>query len=157
MKLRTLIPVLVLLFSPLLLPAQTKADSLKLANTLKDLLNICRTVNVTDPKTKEPGSFYKAAPYMVYRGTDKARAWKSFADYSKQEDKKAVDETCMRINETVNRDLKFRITGYSTEKESEGTWHVLKVTYYDFKSKTFKKAAFAFLKIGDRFGLGDID
>ena len=66
-----------------------------------------------------------------------------------------MDETCLRINETVNRDTAYSITGYITEKESEGTWHVLKVRYT--KEAVAREAAFAFLKIGNRYGLGDID
>ncbi len=32
--------------------------------------------------------FYKAAPYIIYRGSDKKRAWKDFANYSIGEEKK---------------------------------------------------------------------
>ncbi len=133
----------------------TKADSTALAGTLTTLLTICKSVDFGDPKTSELGMFYKAAPYIVYRGDDKKRAWKVFANYSNEEEKKGVDAVCTRINETVNRDSSYKIIKYFTEKESEGTWHILMLSYT--KKGTEKRIAFAFLKIGTRFGLGDID
>jgi hypothetical protein len=133
-----------------------KADSIQVAKTLHELLLICRSVDFADPKVKSLGTFYKAAPYIVYRGDDKARAWKTMSDYTKEYEKKGVDDVCERINRTANQDsVGYRITKYFTEKESEGTWHVLMVNYK--KKGVEKTAAFAFLKIGTRFGLGDID
>ena len=133
----------------------SKTDSTAVAASLKTLLNICKTVDFKDPKTQELGMFYKAAPYIVYRGDDKKRNWKDIADYNKPDEKKGVDETCIRINETVNRDTAYTIIKYFTEKESEGTWHVLIVRYN--KKGTQRDVAFAFLKIRNQFALGDID
>ena len=137
--------------------AQTaKADSLQLAKTFNELLLICRTVDFADPKVSQLGIFYKAAPYVVYRGDDKKRAWKVFADYTKADEKNGVNEVCYKINQTANQDSTgYRIVKYHTETESEGTWHVLLVTYK--KKGVEKRAAYAFLKIGNKFGLGDID
>ncbi|MEO6252643.1 MAG: hypothetical protein ABIO79_05025 [Ferruginibacter sp.] len=135
---------------------KSKADSLELAKTLHNLLRICRSIDFGDPKVVELGYFYKAAPYIVYQGDDKARSWKVFADYTKADEKKGVDEVCERLNQTANQDSAgYRIIEYFTEKESEGTWHVLLVRY---KRKAVEKTtAYAFLKIGNKFGLGDID
>jgi hypothetical protein len=133
-----------------------KADSIQVAKTLHELLLICRTVDFADPKVAKLGTFYKAAPYIVYRGDDKARAWKVMSDYTNVYEKKGVDDVCERINRTANQDSAgYKITKYFTEKESEGTWHILMVSYK--KKGVEKSAAFAFLKIGNRFGLGDID
>lgn len=133
-----------------------KADSIQVAKTLHALLLICRSVDLADPKVRSLGTFYQAAPYIVYRGDDKTRAWKTMSDYAKEYDKKGVDDVCERINRTANQDsVGYKITKYFTEKESEGTWHVLMVSYK--KKGVEKSAAFAFLKIGNRFGLGDID
>jgi hypothetical protein len=119
------------------------------------LLTVCKNVDFANPETVNKGMLYKAAQYIIYRGADKKKAWKTFTDYSKAEDKKRVEEVCMRINGTITPDTDYRIVKYSTEKESEGTWHVLMVRYK--KDGAEKEAAFAFLKIGKRFGLGDID
>lgn len=130
-------------------------DSSKVAARLKELLSICKNVDFGDPKTTELGTFYKAAPYIVYRGKDTRYSWKRVANYNNEDEKKGVDEICLRINRTINRDPGFSITGYSTEKESEGTWHVLKIRY---KNKSVEKTIiFAFLKIEGNFSLGDID
>ena len=133
-----------------------KADSAQVAKTLHELLLICRSVNFADPQVTKLGTFYKAAPYIVYRGDDKARAWKVMSDYTKEYDKKGVDDVCERINRTANQDSSgYKIIKYLTKKESEGTWYILMVSYK--KKGVEKTAAYAFLKIGNKFGLGDID
>lgn len=134
---------------------QKKADSIKVAKTLHELLGICKSVDFSDPKTSTLGTFYKAAPYIIYRGDDQKRNWKDFTNYSNTDEKQRVNEVCERINRTANQDSSFKITKYITETESEGTWHVLMVTYQ--RKGAEKTTAYAFLKIGDRFGLGDID
>jgi hypothetical protein len=157
MKLKYLLLLMILFTAGFNAQAQTnKTDSAQVAKTLHDLLRICRTVNFADPNVTKLGTFYNAAPYIVYRGDDKTRAWKAMSDYANADEKKRVDEVCERINRTANQDSSgYRIVKYITEKESEGTWHVLMVTY---KAKGVeKKAAYAFLKIGNKFGLGDID
>lgn len=157
MKLKFLILVIPAFTLSLIATAQkTKSDSLQVAEILHELLTICRTVNFADPKVAELGTFYKAAPYIVYRGDDKNRAWKVFADYTKADEKKGVDEVCERINRTANQDSSgYKIVKYFTEKESEGTWHVLMITYK--KKNVEKTTAYAFLRIGSKFGLGDVD
>lgn len=133
-----------------------KTDSAQVARTLHELLRICRSVNFADPNVTKLGTFYKAAPYIVYRGDDKSRAWKVMSDYTKEYDKKGVDDICERINRTANQDSSgYKIINYRSEKESEGTWHVLMVSYK--KKGVERTAAYAFLKIGNKFGLGDID
>jgi hypothetical protein len=133
----------------------TQTDSSKAATTLQSLLSICKNVDFADPETTKSGIFYKAAPYIIYRGSDEKRAWKDFANYSNAEEKKGVDAVCTRINESVNRDSNYKIVKYVTEEESEGIWHILMINY--IRNGAEKKAAFAFLKIGNCFGLGDID
>lgn len=156
MKLRLFIPLIIASVSVSFAKAQNvQTDSAAVAAIFKQLLSICKNVDFGDPETTTLGMFYKAAPYVVYRGADKKRAWKTSANYSNPEEKKGVDEVCTRINESVNRDNNYKIIKYSTEKESEGTWHVLMVSYK--KNGVEKKSAFAFLKIVNRFALGDID
>jgi hypothetical protein len=157
MKLKYLQLLLVVLFVNAATQAQpAKSDSVQVVKTLNELLLICRSVDFADPQAIKLGSFYKAAPYIVYRGDDKKRAWKVMSDYTNEYEKKGVDDICERINRTANQDSSgYKIIKYLTEKESEGTWHVLIVSYK--KKGVEKTAAYAFLKIGNRFGLGDID
>ena len=130
-------------------------DSAKVAKTLNELLIICRTVDFADPNTTTLGTFYKAAPYIIYRGDDKKRAWKDYANYKNSDEKEGVDNICYKINNTINKDTNFVITGYETQTESEGVWHILFIEYVKKGEK--KKIAFAFLYVKNRFGLGDID
>lgn len=157
MKSKYLLLLIIAISATFIVKAQaSKTDSAALAKTLHDLLRICRTVDFADPNVTKLGIFYKAAPFIVYRGDDKKRAWKTMSDYNNEYEKKGVDDICERINRTANQDSSgYKIIKYITEKESEGTWHVLMVSY---KKKGLEKtAAYAFLKIGNRFGLGDID
>lgn len=130
-------------------------DSAKVAKTFTELISICKNVDFTDPKSFELGYFYKAAPYVVYRGEDKKRAWKDVANYSNPDEKKGVDYICEKVNQTVNQDNNYKILKYHTETESEGTWYVLIVSY--IRKGVAKESAFAFLKINGQFLLGDID
>ena len=157
MKLKyLLLPVLIFSLTITAKAQTNKTDSTQLAKTLHELLLICRSVNFADPKVTKLGTFYNAAPYIVYRGDDKKRAWKVIADYTNEYEKKGVDDICERINRTANQDSSgYKIIKYFTEKESEGTWHVLMVSYK--KKGVEKTAAYAFLKIGNKFVLGDID
>ena len=132
-----------------------KADSTAIAAVFKSILAACKENDPADPQIKIQGRFYKAAQYIVYRGADKKRAWKDFVNYSNADEKTETDGICKRVNRTAGQDNQYRIIKYITEKESEGTWHVLLVSYTADGEE--KKAAFAFLKIGKRFGLGDID
>lgn len=133
-----------------------KADSLAVTATFKNILAVCKATVPEDPQIKTQGRFYKAAAYIVYRGADKTRAWKDFVQYNNKDEKEETDAICKKVNRTANLEgSNYTITKYFTEKESEGTWHVLIVSYT--AEGIIKKAAFAFLKIGKRFGLGDID
>ena len=96
--------------------AQNKEkDSTAAATTLISLLSVCKNVDFADPNTTKLGTFYKAAPYIIYQGRDKERKWKVFANYSHAEDKKGVDEVCARINQSVTRDSSYQIVKYFTE------------------------------------------
>jgi len=135
--------------------AQLNVDSSACAKVLKEICYLCKNVDFRDPDVTRLGTFYKLAPYIVYRGEDTKRAWKTPANYKNEEEKKGVDEVGLRINNGINQDSAFTINGYRSETEREGTWHVLTINYMR-KGKP-KVAYFAFLKINGKFLLGDID
>jgi hypothetical protein len=130
-----------------------RLDSSACAFVLKQLAITCKKPDVTDPKVQKWGKFYWAAPLILYRGKNKKKEWKEFADYTYPEQKEGVDAVCDHINQTINQDPNFRIIQYYTEDDSEGTWHVLTVTYT--KKGVESKSSFSFLKIGNRIGLGN--
>jgi hypothetical protein len=131
------------------------SDSAKVARTLTELLDVCAKTTPANDNVQANGNFYKAAPYIVYRGEDKKRQWKDISNYAVREERSAVDHICSRINGSVNQDKAYKLTGYQTQVESEGKWHVIMVSYT--KNGKEKEAIFAFLKINGRFALGDID
>ncbi len=147
--------IIVSLLSTTLKAQSTKSDSIVVVKVLKDLLSICKNVDFADPKVSELGTFYKAASFIIYRGEDKKRAWKDFANYTNSAEKKGVDEICYKINQTINQDSSYKILSFHKEKESEGEWNVLMISY--IRKGSPKRIAFAFLKVNNRFGLGDID
>ncbi len=118
MKSNCLLLLFVVFFLHADLKAQTaKADSAQVAKTLHDLLLICRAVDFTDPQVTKLSTFYKAAPYIVYRGDDKSRAWKVMSDYKNEYEKRGVDDIRERINRTANQDSSgYKIIKYLTEK-----------------------------------------
>lgn len=131
------------------------SDSVKTVETFQKILVLCKNVDFTDPQVQSKGTFYKVAPYIIYRGEDKKRAWKDFANYNDSLEKIGVDNVCYRINGSINQASSYTIEKYETENESEGNWHVLQITY--IRKGVQKKASFGFLKIGNQLGLGDID
>lgn len=120
------------------LHAQT--DSAKVAQAFQVLLDACPTDKA------------EAASLIVYRGEKEKRKWKDVCDYSKAEDKERVDDVCANLSEVP---ANYMITEYQTEKESEGTWYVLGITFEENGEQ--QRGYVAFLKIDDQFALGDID
>lgn len=155
MKKYFLITAFIIAFGATVTAQNNITDSLEVVTVLKKLLTECKNVDFTDPQTSSIGTFYKAAPFIIYRGEDKKRAWKDFANYSNEIEKKGVDEVCYKINNTINQDSSYKILKFHKEKESEGEWNVLIISY--LRKGKQKEVAFAFLKVNNRFGLGDID
>ena len=147
--------VVLFLFMNNMLVAQTKAkDSASAAKILKTLSHMIRLVNLHDTGSILKGKLDKVAPYIIYRGKDKKRNWKTFCVPANKEDRERIIEICRKINHLINLDSVYTIVKYHTKKESEGIWHALDITYHKMGEE--KKIIFAFLKIGKRMGLGDI-
>ena len=111
---------------------------------LAELFEICKGEDLS-----------KAAGYVVYRGVDKDRKWKDPCDYKNEDEKKAVDRICERIKGYFKDYESHEIVKFHAEKESEGEWCILEVTFK--KAEKTKKVAFCFLKVKDAYAIGDID
>jgi hypothetical protein len=128
--------------------AQNKnTDSANAVIMLKKILLICKDSSAI--------AKVKAAPYIVYKGNDEKRAWKSICNYNNPEDKKRVDEMYTRIKKSTSLDSNYKIIHYLTEKESEGVWYIL-VTELK-KNGELQHVAYAFLKLDNHLYLGDIE
>lgn len=119
------------------------AQSDQVGDRLNKLFVLCFTDN------------YKAASkYIVYRGDDTTRKWKDVYNFKNEDEQKDVIAVCREIKSYLEEGGDYELTDFTEEEESEGTWYIWLV---EFKKGTHKKVHFAFLKIGKKYALGDID
>ena len=100
------------------------------------------------------GKNAEAAAYIVYRGDDEARKWKSVCDYSAADEKRQVDRVCDDLREVIALG-KPTFVKFDSEKESEGTWLVWEVKFGEGDSA--KSIHMACLEIDGKIALGDVD
>lgn len=130
-------------------------DSSRVVQTLQQFLTICKSIDPVNDGAKSAKHLKNAAGYIIYRGNDNKRNWKDYANANDAKEKAQVERICSRVNNSINRDSNYKITKYTTEKESEGVWHIVYATY--MQEGIQKEIIFAFLKVNNRFGIGDID
>lgn len=138
---------LTLLFSGAsrLTPAQQGTAEIEPVETrLTKLFDLC-----------QKGDAKRAAAYFVYRGADKSREWKDTFRASDARETAEVSEICRRIKGYLDESESHRFGEVKVERESEGEWHVLEVSFQ--RGSQIKKALFAFLPIKGQFSIGDID
>jgi hypothetical protein len=111
---------------------------------LARLFDICKSDKLED-----------AASYFVYRGEDKTREWKDTLHADNPADKAAITGICWRIKSYLDESSNYSFDGVKVEKESEGEWHALDVSFC--QGDKSKKVIFAFLLIKGQFAIGDID
>jgi hypothetical protein len=124
--------------------AQAKADSLAAVKTFRALLEAVKA-----------GDAVKASANILNTNPDSKKAYKAFANYSDPGDKLAVDKWIKIIRRDILGAQQYSITAYESNKESEGVWHMLMLSCTG-NEKTYTIGV-AFLKVGNRLGLGDID
>lgn len=122
--------------------AQNEPDTVEAR--LNQLFSICKN-----------GEAERAASYFVYRGADKDRKWKDTLRASNAVEKAAAEEGCRRINGYRDKGQKYSFGKVQVEKESEGDWHVIEVSFTE--GDETKKVEFAFLLINGQFAIGDIE
>jgi hypothetical protein len=125
-------------------PAQPASDAETVETRLTELFDICKNDEAE-----------AAAAYFVYRGPDKSREWKDTFNASDKVEKAAVGELCRRIKGYLDESEGYLLGEVKVERESEGEWHALEVSFQ--KGGEVKKVIFAFLQIKGQFAIGDID
>jgi hypothetical protein len=130
------------------------SDSARVIKELEEFIGFCKKIDGEHTEHNDK-YFKKAAAYVIYRGGDVKRKWKDFIDVKNKREMTEVESICFRMRNSVAKDPSYKITGYKTDEESEGVWHIVYVDYT--QDGVAKKAIFAFLKINNRFGIGDID
>jgi flagellar biosynthesis GTPase FlhF len=123
---------------------QTTSKDEAVKATLERLFALCAVNN-----------YDKAADYLVYRGPDKTRKWKDSLNPTNPEERKAAEGACRSIKSMLEDLGDFQYEKFFTQKQSEGEWLAWEGTFN--KSGNKEKYLFAFLDIGGRYALGDID
>lgn len=111
---------------------------------LTELFGLCKTNGINS-----------AASYFVYRGPDKSREWKDTYRAADPAERAAVQDGCARIKGHLDKSTGYTLGTVKVEKESEGEWHVLEVSFK--QGEETKKVLFAFLPVKGQFAVGDID
>ncbi|NNF57847.1 MAG: hypothetical protein HKN04_06360 [Rhodothermaceae bacterium] len=84
------------------------------------------------------------------------RAWQEPADPARPDERRAAEQILTRLRALLQESSGgYHAVGYESERESEGTWHVLHVRFGG--QEEGERLSFAFLPIGQDFLLGDID
>jgi hypothetical protein len=116
---------------------------------VKELKTACATPDFA----LAPRIYGKAARLIAYIGEDRARKYKEAVDYTKEEDQRGVDQICERINNKIGP-----IDSWGelmTRKKRGDSWYAIEVQHE--KKGRPKKNIFAFVEIGGKLYLGDID
>jgi hypothetical protein len=111
---------------------------------LAELFELCRARD-----------YVQAASYLVYRGDEKRRNWKDIYNYNNRDEQPPVEGVCTKIRDLLHGCDGQEYGSVRIEKESEGEWVALTVTFRKAGERT--TLTFAFLKIKGKYCLGDID
>ncbi|HVZ40345.1 MAG TPA: hypothetical protein VHI13_13780 [Candidatus Kapabacteria bacterium] len=111
---------------------------------LEELFSLC-----------DEGKFSRAAGYLVYRGSNKARKWHDTYLYANPDEGRQVDDICGRIARMLKECSGYGIVSFKRAKQSEGEWVVATVTFTTQKGAVSRQ--FAFLWVKENYSLGDID
>ena len=97
-----------------------------------------------------------AAPYLIYRGrTDKARGFQDSLNMSNPDEQEMAKKGCAELLERLGDNGSYTFTSISKKRASEGVWYAAFAKIE--KNKKPGDRVFAFLKLKDKFVLGDID
>lgn len=127
-----------------LTPPSKRNNSEEVKARLTELFDLCRRDDLD-----------AAAAYFVYRGPDDSRKWKDVYHASDSMERAEVKDICLRIKSYLDTSDGYEFGAIKVEREREGEWHALEVSFRQGNEK--KKAIFAFLRIKGRFAIGDID
>ena len=91
------------------------------------------------------------AENLIYRGNDENRKWKSGLNLNDSLEKAQANDFMARVSRYIEGCENFQTGEINLERESEGIWILLPAKCGN------KTVQFAFLKVGDKVLLGDID
>lgn len=115
----------------------------KVDDTIVKLIKVC---------DNRDANYSGAEGLVAYTGSDRARKYKEMAS-AEGMDRQVLNKACFDVNKLLSGgERRYTLSDYSTEEESEGVWHVRKVT-----AANGKTARMAFLEIDGAMALADVD
>lgn len=121
-----------------------KGKEAQVRQRLSELFELCRARD-----------YVQVASFLVYRGPSKKRVWKDTFNYNNRDEQPQVESVCNRIRDLLKGCEGHEFGEVRVERESEGEWVALEVTFKKGGERT--KQVFAFLKVKGKYCLGDID
>lgn len=124
-------------------------DRAEIITVVKNLKAACGQPDFT----KSPAVYAKAAALIAYMGPDKTRKYMEPVNYTTAEDQKGVESVCNRINSLIGDIHTWGAVQTRTKRRI--TWHA--ITFRHTIKNKEKENLFAFVEIGGKLYLGDID
>ena len=107
-------------------------------------------------QAEDPATTAEAFTPLIVARDGEDRAWKAPADPSRPDERRGGEQILTRLRTLIHETRgEYEVIGFESERESEGTWHVLHVHFSGQDDD--ERLSFAFLPIGPAFLLGDID
>ena len=122
-------------------------------NDLIEAVTRLKTACGTPDYNNAPLIYAEAAKFIAYTGRDRTRKYKSPADYAQEEDQRAVNAVCERINHKI-----ATIDAWGdmqTQRKRDQSWYAIEGQHM-FRNR-IRKVIFAFVDINGKLYLGDID
>jgi hypothetical protein len=96
------------------------------------------------------------APMLAYHEGKGSDTWHRGLNYEVLEEQLAAEKECAKLQVIVTGLQNHTFQEFATAQEAEGEWLVWKVKL-QYQGEETDERAFAFLKVGDSYLLGDID
>ena len=119
--------------------------SQQLRHRLSQLFALCQANNLK-----------RTAAYCVYRGPDEARRWHDVYHFAAKDEREEIESICYRIRNYLHESKSYQFGRFWCKEQLEGEWCAWEVRWFR-RTGAAENVAFAFLKVGRRYALGDID
>ena len=106
-------------------------------------------------RSLQGGRYRRRGRLLRLQGSDKSREWKDTYRAADTAERAAVEDGCARIKRYLDESQDYTFSPVKVERESEGEWHVIEVSFKHGAER--KRIIFAFLPVRGQFAIGDID
>jgi hypothetical protein len=130
---------------PILEPGKTTEGGEPVKKAVEQLLDLAKV-----------GDCAAMAPLLALRQSNTDQDWKRGMRYDTPTERAAVDKQCAQLQVIMTGLKAHTYKEFAQEKESEGEWNIWTVEML-YEDGSQEDRAFAFLRNGNGFILGDID